>query len=89
MADVETGRQLRRFFIELQQGRNLARYYENRKAYVAQRRRRTEKGRTVGYLGPTAIKLLTSGVLWEIEDSIALITGSGSATVLCVVCPPI
>ena len=94
MASKKTGQELRRFFIELQEGKNLSRYYADRDRYIGRRKRRktrnkSDRSTSVGYLGAEAQRLLSSADLREIEDSIRLVTGSGSATPLTVVCPPI
>jgi hypothetical protein len=83
MPSKKTGRELRRFFLELLEDKNLEKYHQDRRAYI---RRRTA-GKKGGYLGPTTQRLLESDDLREIEESIMLITGS-NALPLWVVAPP-
>jgi hypothetical protein len=98
MADIEVGNQLRSFFLELLAGTNLIEYYEERDVFIDKRvldvdndRRRLgpgEPGVEHPYLGTEAQALVRSDALREIEDSILLVTGSGKATPIWVVSPP-
>jgi hypothetical protein len=84
MADEQTGRELRDFFLELLQDVNLRQYYESperRTEYVVSRRDN-------GLIGDEAQRLLLEGTLREIEENILLVTGSSRATPLWIVCPP-
>jgi hypothetical protein len=83
LASKRTGQELRRFFLELLEDKNLERYYKNRSGYIERRAR----GKRGGYLSPKTQELLQSDALREIEDSVMLITGS-KAVPLWVVCPP-
>jgi len=101
MVNVNTGNELRDFFLELLAGTNLIRYYDDRDHYIDRRvlnsedrsRPFTEEEELEGpvdppYLGHDAQALLRSNDLRAIEDSILLVTGSGKATPIWVVSPP-
>ena len=85
MPDAEIGQQLRRFFVELLEDQNLQRYRSHERSdYITERRQEND-----GYLSPEAEELLRCHCLRDIEDHISAITGSGHATPVWVVCPPI
>ena len=98
MADVEVGRQLREFFLELLAETNLIEYHEGRDVYIDRRvlnphsdRRELapdEPGVEYPILDTAAQDLLRSDALREIEESIMLVTGSGKAIPIWVVLPP-
>jgi hypothetical protein len=87
MADEQTGRELRRFFLELLEETNLRDYHEGRDDYIRRRIRRSEEDEE-GYLGDEALRLLESDDVRLIEENIMLVTGSGKALPLWVVSPP-
>ncbi len=87
MADVETGRELRQFFLELLAETNLREYHEGRDEYIDRRIRRSDEEEQ-GFLGEEAVRLLQSDDLRQIEESIMLVEGSGKAVPLFVVSPP-
>lgn len=76
------GEELREFFIDLLRGTNLQEYRSSsRSDYITSRRDQ-------GMIGAEAEALLREGTLEEIEERLAGVTGSGRATPLLVVCPP-
>ena len=84
VADEETGRHLRDFFIDLLKDDNLQQYYESpdrREEYI-----RSRRGSNL--IGDEAERLLLEGTLREIEENIRLVTGSGFAVPIWIVCPP-
>ena len=81
MADVNTGRELRQFFVELLLDGNLADYTSNRETYV-------QRQRVSGIVSDTTMDLILTGSLAEIEDNIKLVTGSRHAVPLLIVWPP-
>jgi hypothetical protein len=98
MADVETGIQLRNFFLELLADTNLIDYYESRDFYIDRRVLNSgdrsqsfapEQGPVEDpYLDTDAQALLRSDALREIEENIMLVTGSGKSVPIWVVSPP-
>ena len=79
----EIGQELRRFFIELLEDTNLQEYRSRRVDYIGSRRRDN-----YGYLSEEAASLLESPALEAIEAHISAVEGSGRATPVWVVCPP-
>lgn len=90
----QTGRELRRFFLELLEDTNLRDFRSGRMDYIGRRvgenpeeREPPEPGST-RYLSPEAAALLDSDALKQIEAHIAQVTGSGGSSVIMVVYPP-
>jgi hypothetical protein len=98
IVNVDTGNELRDFFLELLAGTNLIDYYAQRDIYIDRRVRHPDRDRVTlepedpgvqtPFLGTDAQALLRSSALREIEDSIRLVTGSGKAVPIWVVSPP-
>ena len=98
MTSIQTGIELRDFFLELLAGTNLIEYYEGRDVYIDRRVLHPDRDRvTLGpedpgvetpYVGTDAQTLLRSSALREIEENIMLVTGSGKAVPIWVVSPP-
>ena len=85
--DPAIGQELRDFFLELLEAKNLQAYHEDRKEYVRRRAVAGESGDAKQYLSDEAQRLLQSPDLRAIEQHIMAITGS-KALPLWVVAPP-
>jgi len=85
--DPAIGQELRDFFLELLEAKNLQAYHEDRKEYVRRRAVAGEPGDAKQYLSDEAQRLLQSPDLRAIEQHIMAITGS-KALPLWVVAPP-
>ena len=78
---AETGKRLRKFFTDLLDDTNLREYHESPESYV-------RKQQEAKILDDTAAQLILSGSLQDIEANVELVTGSGKATPVCIVFPP-
>ncbi|HWH05384.1 MAG TPA: hypothetical protein VNT23_02970 [Gaiellaceae bacterium] len=78
--DEAVGRELREFFLTLLEGSNLREYLADREGYI---HRHAEGGRD------ETKRLLLEGTLGEIEQHVQRVTGSGNATPLMIVFPPL
>jgi hypothetical protein len=77
----ERGKQLRKFFTDLLDDTNLRMYHENPQAWV-------KSQQETGVLDDDSAQLILSGSLQDIEANVELVTGSGKATTVCIVFPP-
>ena len=90
----QTGKELKRFFLELFECTNLRDFRSERMDYIGRRvdenpdtREPPDPGMT-RYLSPEAAGLIDSDALKRIEAHIGMVTGSGGSSVIMVVYPP-
>ena len=83
--DPKIGQELRDFFLDLLDGKNLVAYHEGRDEYISSRRQQV-----IGDTGLSdeAERLLREGTLREIEEQIMAVTGSHKAVPLFTISPP-
>jgi len=83
--DPKIGQELRHFFLDLLDGKNLVAYHEGRDKYISGRRQQVigDKG-----LGDEAERLLREGTLQEIEEQVMAVEGSHKAVPLFIISPP-
>jgi len=83
--DPKIGQELRDFFLDLLDSKNLVAYHEARDKYISARLKQVigDKG-----LSGEAERLLREGTLREIEEQVMAVTGSHKAVPLFVISPP-
>ena len=83
--DPKIGQELRNFFLDLLDNKNLVAYHEGRDKYISSRRYDLIGDRG---LSDEAERLLREGTLREIEEQVMAVTGSHKAVPLFVISPP-